>query len=437
MRQIAKYSALLTIVTLAALPSRAAALQPLRDFVSAARETNNENRRAAAQKAQSDAEASTALGQALPSIDVRGIYAYSQFEPNIPQQNGGQANAQTTSSTSGLVPRHIYFFQGGITVPINVGAWEKTRAANAGSRAADAGERAAKLDVERIVTRAYFDLLGSEAVLRAAKHRLELGVANQAVVKAQEGEGEASRLDAERTRADVAHAEGDVADAENNVLRARRTLYSQTGVVPGNVAEGDFPIDDLHDEGPLESWTGRANDARPQVEQAAASRESSEKSLAAAKARWLPTLSAQLSENYTNATENLGRKDFYSFFGIASWHLDLSVGPQVRAAHAAVDAAKASESQARIDANDAVYFSWLQVDTDVKKSRAAITEADAAARTAVLAQERFKAGAATQIDVLQSEQSYIEAEVAKIRVLADLAYARTALRLSVADGKGR
>ena len=433
MRVLSKFGALLALAAATLLPSRAAALQPLRDFVDAARETNNENRRAAAQKAQSDADASAALGQALPSVDVRGIYAYSQFEPTIPQQ-AGQANT-STAATSDLIPRHIYVFQAGLTVPINVGAWEKTRAANAGSRAADAGERAARLDVERLVTRAYYDLLGSEAVLRAAKHRLELGVANQAIVKAMEGEGEASLLDSERTRADVAHAQGDVADAENNVLRARRTLYSQTGIVPGNVAEGDFPQDDLHDDGSVEAWTGRANDARPQIDQAVQSRDASEKSLTAARARWIPTLSAQLSENYTNATENLGRKDFYSFFGIASWHLDLSIAPQVRAAHAAVDAAKAAESQARIDANDAVYFAWLQVDNDVKKSRAAITEADAAARTAVLAVERFKAGAATQIDVLQAEQSYIEAEVAKIRVLADLAYARQALRLSVADGK--
>jgi outer membrane protein TolC len=145
-------------------------------------------------------------------------------------------------------------------------------------------------------------------------------------------------------------------------------------------------------------------------------------------------MSASAQEQYTNATETLDRKDFYSLLGIATWHVDLARAPTVRAQHAALNVARAAESQARIDSEDAVYFAWVQVRTDVQKARSARVEAEAAARTALLARERFAAGEATQIDVLQAQQTSIQAEVARIRVESDLAYARAALRLSVADG---
>jgi len=38
------------------------------------------------------------------------------------------------------------------------------------------------------------------------------------------------------------------------------------------------------------------------------------------------------------------------------------------------------------------------------------------------------------VDVLTAEQTFVEAEVARVRVDPDLAYARAARRLSVADG---
>lgn len=407
--------------------SPAAALQPLKAFVEGARTYNNTNRAAAATRAQASASASEALGSALPSIDVRGVVAYSQFQPQFPGQQGAQM--------SELIPRTTWFTSAGLTVPINVGAWEKTASARSAARAAEAGQRASFIDVERDVTRAYYDVVGSEAVFHAAEHNRDLATQNLGVVKALTKEGESSTLDAERALAEEAQAEQDVATADGNVLIARRRLLSLTGVDPQAVAAMDVAVDDLHPEAPLSQWAGVNPASLPKVQEAEGTREAAERSLSAARAKWLPTISGSAMENYTNATENLGRKDFYTLLGLATWHLDLSTGPAVSAQHAAVDGARAREQQARIDAADAIYDAWVQVRTDITKARAARVQSQSAAHATELARAKFAAGEATQIDVLTALQTYLQAEVSRIRVESDLAYARSALRLSVSDGR--
>src|SRR6202012_2857170 len=117
----------------------------------------------------------------------------------------------------------------------------------------------------------------------------------------------------------------------------------------------DLTADDLHEEAPLSQWAGRDPSSLPKVEEAAGTPEAAERQLAPARAKWLPPVSGSPMENSTNLTENLGRKDFYTLLGLATWHLDLSTGPGVSAQHAAVDGARAREAQARIDAADAIY----------------------------------------------------------------------------------
>ena len=425
----------LALLGIAFVAVDAAALQPLKIFVDSARTTNNQRKEASASRRGSEAQADAVLGENLSAIDVRGVYARSQLQPNLGASgaNAGTPNSNTTASALNL-PRDIYYFSGGITVPLNVGNWERHAAARKSAGAAKAGERATAIEVERSVTQTYFEVVGSEEVLRAVNSRLELAKGNGAVILARAREGESSALDVERTRADVARAQQDVADAEGNLLRARRRLFSLTSVDPQPGTEVALLADDLHDEGPAASWMQRNQTTRPAVARATGQREAAESQRDAAKLDWLPTLSATAAENYTNATESLGRKDFYTVMGLASWHVDLTKSPKVRAQNAALDGAKAAEAQARIDSQDAVYDAWVQVQQDIAKARASRVGALSSRHALDLAREQYAAGEATQVDVLTAEQTFVEAEVARVRVDADLAYARAALRLSVADG---
>ena len=405
----------------------ASALQPLQTFVDGARTSNNQRKVARASREQAEGQATAALGTNLPSLNGTAALTHSQLDPPQPANgdNGGG---------SLRIPRNIYYLSGGITVPLSVGNWEKHAASRAQVRSAHADERATAITVQRSVTQAYYEVVGAEAVLGAVKHRLELAQSNANVILARAKEGESSALDVERSRNDVARAQQDVADADGNVLRARRRLFSLTQVDPEPGTTPDLLADDLHSEGPASAWMARNQTTRPAVEKASAQREAAARNRDAAAAAWLPTVSAQVAENYTNLTESLGRKDFYTVLGIAQWKLDLTKAGTQKAESAALAGAKAAEAQARLDSQDAVYDAWVQVETDIAKVRSARVGAASAKHAMELSREQYAAGESTQIEVLQAEQDYVEAEVARVRVDADLAYARAALRLAVADG---
>ena len=87
---------------------------------------------------------------------------------------------------------------------------------------------------------------------------------------------------------------------------------------------------------------------------------------------------------------------------------------------------------------DDVHTAWAFVTAEIAASRAARAEADGSRLAAVLSKEKYGAGTALQLDVLQADRQSFQSEVARIQADADLKYARAALRIasgrSIANG---
>jgi outer membrane protein TolC len=87
---------------------------------------------------------------------------------------------------------------------------------------------------------------------------------------------------------------------------------------------------------------------------------------------------------------------------------------------------------------DDVYTAWSFVIAEIAACRAARAEAEANQLAAELAKDKYGAGTALQLDVLQADRQAFASEVARIQADADLKYARAALRLaagrSLVDG---
>jgi len=113
----------------------------------------------------------------------------------------------------------------------------------------------------------------------------------------------------------------------------------------------------------------------------------------------------------------------------ATWKLDLTIIPQIRAQNAAAAAARANEDRARLAAEDAVFRDWQQIRADIESARSSRAQVAATKLAASLAEDRYQSGVATQLDVLQARQDAFSADVARIQADADLAYARMALRI--------
>jgi outer membrane protein len=397
----------------------AAALQPLDAFVTSAKSKNPDGAEARALVRQRDAEMDVATGRLLPSLTVTGQYTRNQYEA-IANFGGQQLTIQAQDGLDAFVT---------LAVPVvDVAGWQRRAAARALLDAQIAGAENTELAVERAVTRAYYQLVGSESLLSSAKKSLDLSQSNLDLVKTRRDLGVATELDFQRATADVARAKQDVATAEQSVANARRDIETVSGLAPDPL--GNFPEDDLHDEPPIGFWLTGKTDDLVAVRLATVQTYAQAKNRDAAVSAWFPTVSGQFQERFTNAGGFAGRNAYFTITAVLTWRFDFTIAPNVRAQNAALDAATAREMKARRAAEDQIHQAYNQVVAGIERARAARAQVTATALALQLASERYGAGTATQLDVTQAQRDAFSAEVARISADADLAFARVALRLA-------
>jgi len=407
----------------------AMALQPVAEFIEHAKAWNPQNRAAQATTAQRDAEVSVSTGSVLPNLAAQGIYARNQYEVTtsalIP---AGSLPANISFPNTVIQPLNQLDANVTLTVPIiNVANWDRRDVAKASLAGARASEANAELTVRKNVLRDYYTLLGDEAVLLSATENAEVAQHNVQLARDRKESGTGSELDVQRALADQAKTSQSATAAQLAVTNTRHDLYSLTGLV-AEPADA-FPEDDLHDEPALDHWTGKTTDL-PAVQSATAGRITAEKNVKAAEGAWWPSVDAKAEERFTNATAFIGGHSAVYLLQLqATWKIDMTISPQIRAQSAAAAAARANEDQVRKDAEDAVFRDWQQVHADIESARSARVQVTSTLLAASLAQDRYENGVATQLDVLQARQEAFSADVSRIQADADLAYARLALRL--------
>jgi outer membrane protein TolC len=403
-------------------PRPAFGLQPLSTFIQSSHKRNPDNLEAEANVRQSDARADAVTGALLPRLSAEGIYTRNQYEAVVTLPGAGPELIITPENgLDGFITLSVPLFQGQL--------WAQRAAAKKSTQAASATRDFTELSVEESVARAYYELLGFEAALRSTKQGLEVAQNLQDLVSTRVDVGIASNLDLQRAIAEVARRQQEVAAAELNVYTARRALETASRTTPDPVTESDFVRDDLHEEAPLHVWLGLKRDSLVAVRPAVLQTEVARENRRAAQAAWLPTLGAQAQEHFTNATGFTGRCCIYTLQAIATWQLDFTLAPNVRAETAALDGARAREDRARRDAGDAIYDAWHQVRASIERARAALPQVEAATLALTLARDRYENGVATQLDVIQAQRDQLEAEIASIQAQASLQYARVLLRL--------
>ena len=436
-------TAALALVALAPFP--AYALQPLQDFLQHAKTWNPDNRAAHAVVQQRDAEVGISSGNLEPNLTGNFLYTRNEHEVTSDSlfniASIGSAIPSSLASTAapflkalGSLPvstlQPYNQLDGNITLQIpilNIANWERRSVSKATLEGAKADEANAGNQVQKGVTRDYYQVLGYEAVQQAATQNLDVAHHNLKLARDKKENGTGSELDVQRALAEEAKAAQQLTSAQLSLVNARRDLYSLTGVEP-QPANG-FPDDDLHQESALEGWMAGASTV-PSVRTAEAARLSAEKATHAARTGWLPTVYGVAEEKFTNATALTGGySNFYLLQIAATWRLDNTILPQIHQQDAIFAASQANADKARIAAEDSVYRDWQQVHADIEGSTSARAQVAATKLAASLAEDRYQNGVATQLDVLQARQDAFAAEVTRIQADSDLAYARTALRI--------
>ena len=415
------------------IPARAHALQPLEEFLRQARERNLDNREARAVAMQRVHEASQAWAHLLPSVTLSGDYIRNQYL--------GAANVGSGAPGPDGLPslRHVIItpidqwdasFTAALTL-VDVAAWDNVRAANASREAQQARVAGAALEVQKTVARTYYQLVGASAVGRAARRTLAASEENARYIGTRSGAGLASDLDLKRALAEVERNRQAIEDADYSVITLRRSLEILTGLAPEGEPNDDAPaigVDDLRDEAPLEEWS-KGLQQLPSVRAAALDQRAASFTAAGAKAALYPTLSTEFSEHATNAY-GFGQSPYYRFEVLGTWKLDLVSHRAALAQSAAVEASTVRHDRSMATAAQTLFNDWDNVRTQIAKDRAARSSLEASRAALSVAREKYGAGKATQLDVVQAERDLFSAEVTEIQAEADLASARASLRLS-------
>lgn len=414
--KIAYFASILT------LTSPALALQPLEEFLAAARSHSFDAREQSATVQQRDWEKEAALGRLLPSFSARGVYTHNQAAVELP---AGAFPGQTESVA--ITPRNQLdaFFQLDVPLVDLANSYRYGQAQHL-AKAARAQRDLVGMDLDRAVTRAYYTLVGASALVEVAERSVGIAEEHLAYVTSRFEGGVATELDRERARANLERSKQDRTDAELTRTMAARTLETFTKIQPTNVTA--YPVDDLSGEAPLQEWLGAQGTPQDRVQ--AHLEDAALAAKKAAKFSMFPTLSANAQERLTNATGFAGRADSYTLQAVLSWRLDYGTYANAEAQVIATDIQKIRAERARRDLEDAIFDAYQRVQAGLAKSASARAQAAAARKAEHLALQRYQAGVSTQLDVTQAQRDAFQAEAARLQADADLALARVTLRIA-------
>jgi outer membrane protein TolC len=411
---------ILLAAALAALAARASALQPLDDFLRAARSASADNAEARAAARQAGAESSVALGRALPRLSLRGSYTRNEFESLFPLPGGG---------TVTITPKDQLDGTAALDVPlVDLASFTRIAAARSSARAAAAAATSTGLRVEAQVVQDYYQLVANQALAAAAQRALEVAEAGLRIADQKHQAGTGALIEVDRARAEVERDRQQISATELQIALVGRALQSATGLAPELGGEATL-ADDLHDEAPLEVF--QAPDAQlPSLAAAIQSRVASEQQARAQRFVFVPSLSANVTERVSDFKGLPGHEAYWQATAALTWAFDLTSLAAVRSQDAAAEAARAREQRARLAARDDIHRTWMSVRTSIARSRSARVEAEVSDRASRLAQDRYQAGTASQLDLLQAQRDAFSAAAARIQADADVVNSRAQLRLA-------
>lgn len=397
--------------------------QALSAFVERAATENVDGRLAIEARVRAEAELGQAWGALLPAFTANGGWTHNQYNAVLDFPTG----LNTTKSVT-ITPTDQLDVTLKVELPlIDPARWLKTSSSAASSEAAVAREKSAREQIKRQVATAWFAWVSAHALHASAQRSLETARSQLEVTSARTQAGVANELELVRAQAEVERNQQLVADAESLIATSARSLNTLSGLRPTEAPP--LQVDDLTEEKPLADLESGLSQL-PQVVAAERDAEAARRAWTAATLALVPSINGQFTERLTNATGFQGQNALYNLGVNFNWRLDVPAVHALRAQRSAQSTAALNAEKALQSASDQLHSDWQRVHTAIVKVRSAKAQVTAAHRASALAHERYSAGVATQLDVIQAERDALVAEVNDIQALAELGNARASLRLS-------
>jgi outer membrane protein TolC len=409
------------VVALILLAAAGAQAASLKELLAAAEEKNLDRRMSQETRRKAAAELTAAWTGLAPSLTAQGTWTNNQFPVSI-------QFAPPPAEPLVLTPKNQFDGIIRAEVPlIDTTRWFRLAAASASDAAAEQREELVLDSVRRQVSITYYSLAASLAFRESAKRSLGVAEAQLKLQDIREKAGAATELEVLRARAEVQRNKQTLADAESAVANTRRALST---ICQSEVGEDAvLPADDLKIDGDLAQLEDVSGDTA-MVQSAVHDAEAAAAAANIYRYSLVPMVTGNFTERLTNATGFNGQWNSYTFGVGLVWRLDGPTVFNIKAQAAQASAARLQAEKQRLAARDQVHTDWRRLTAAVEKVTAAQAQVQAAQRAAQVARDRYVAGAATQIDVIQSERDLFGAEVNQIQARTELASSHVSLRIS-------
>ena len=368
-----------------------------------------------------DAQVRSSTGAFRPSLNASssGTRSYNETQrvgPTGELESGGS----TTNSVNFGLSSSVDLFTG-----FRRGA--DRRSARATQDAAEAGVTNAEFQAGLTATQQFFDALAAqqlvrvrEAGVRRAEEQLNLSVAKLRV-------GSATRSDSLRSVVNLGNARLALVSAGSDVARTQAALARTIGL-DGRVAAADDSAFYAPTTAIDTTALNREALARsPRVQAAEASARAADASVKAARSQYFPTLALSGSAGWSG-----NNNSDYRLFANRQLQLGLSWPifnrfqreQTIVTRLSALDAAEASAQDARREVQASLTTQYAALDAARVRMEIAQSSLEAATEDLRVVSERYRVGAATILDVLNSQEALAQADVDVVTARFDYLKAR-------------
>jgi outer membrane protein TolC len=412
------------VTLLVSLVAVAAHAENVKTFLDAAEQANVDRKISIEQRNRAAAEYRLAWTSLLPSLSASAGWTHNQWPAEFVNPS------DPMGPPIPIIPRNQFDGSLRFDVPlVDTQRWFRTAAAAAAEEAAALREVVTRDAVRRQVVSAYYVYAAMLAVGDSARKSAAVADEQLKLMEIRSKVGTVTELDLLRAKAEVARTRQTVADTVSSIANSRRLVRTLTGLEPPD--QLPLPVDDITPALALEEYESRL-DQVPAVMAAKKDAMAAGHLATGARLAIVPSLSAQFTERFTNATGFQGHDNLASGGVNLTWRLDVPTFMNMQVQSANEQIGLLGTDRARLVARDQIHTDWQRLQAALIKIDSAQSQVEASRRAAQVARDRYAAGVATQVDVITAERDVFGAEVNQIQARTELATARMSLLISAA-----
>jgi outer membrane protein len=371
----------------------------------------------------------SAYGAFIPNVSVNlgTTHTYSANPTTIFNPATGERLSGAQTYSSGL-SANVTLFDGGRN-------FYNLRTARASVTSAEAGQIASDYAVALDVSQQYFNALAAREMYTAAQTQLQEAQQQQSVAVKRVRAGVATKSDSLRTLIEVGNAQLAILQAQADLRAANATLTRLVGLEETVTAATVDTVNALVDSVALDTTRLAVLAAQgPAVRESQANYAAARTARRAARAPYLPTISASYSRNGSGIDPQFGfASSPYTYNGRLGFSLSYPLfngfvrEENVVRADVAEDVASAELRDAQLLAQQSLVQYVDALRTGQARVAVQLVSVTAALEDLRVQQQRYQAGASTLLDVITSQRSLRDAQAALIQARFDARVARARL----------